>query len=305
MYDFMPYRPPSEANSALLRVTRGCPWNRCVFCGMYRDTKFELRPFEEIAADVEQLEDFFPGCETVFIGDSNSLLHRDLVRIVRRVKKALPDVRRITSYARAHTLHMKKVEQLKAIREAGLSRLHVGLESGDKEILERISKGASPEIMINGGRKARQAGFELCFYVLCGIGGNEHWQTHADGTAKVINAVNPDFVRLRTLSLVPDAPLFGNWKAGEFEAITPLNRLKETRRLVEQVTVSGCEFASDHVTNYLWTPGGIIYHGVDGVLPGNKEWMLGILDAVIEKVKTGGEVLDANMMVQRGYIQRL
>jgi histone acetyltransferase (RNA polymerase elongator complex component) len=272
---------------------------------MYRDTKFELRSFEEIAADVEQLEDFFPGCETVFIGDSNSLLHKDLVEIVKLVKKTLPDVKRITSYARAHTLHVKKVQQLEAMREAGLSRLHVGLESGDGEILERISKGAAPEIMVDGGCKARQAGFELCFYVLCGIGGNKQWQKHAEGTAKVINAVNPDFVRLRTLSLVPDAPLFGSWKAGEFEPITPLNRLKETRRLIEQFTVSDCELASDHVTNYLWAPGGIIYHGVDGVLPGDKEWMLGILDAAIEKVKTGDDVLDANMMVQRGYIQRL
>lgn len=305
MFDFMPYRPPSEALSALIRVTRGCPWNRCVFCGMYRDTKFELRPFEEIAADVEQLEDFFPGCETVFIGDSNSLLHKDLVKIVKLIKKTLPDTERITSYARAHTLHVKKVQQLKVVREAGLTRLHVGLESGDEEILKRISKGATPEIMINGGRKAKQAGFELCFYVLCGIGGDTQWQTHADGTAKVINAVNPDFVRLRTVSLVPNAPLFETWKAGKFELITPLNRLNETRRLIEQLDVSGCELASDHVTNYLWAPEGIIYHGVDGTLPKDKEWMLEILDATIEKVKARDDIVDANTLVQQGYIQRL
>jgi radical SAM superfamily enzyme YgiQ (UPF0313 family) len=305
MYDFPPYRPPSEANSALLRVTRGCPWNRCAFCGMYRDTTFELRPFAEIAADVEQLEDFFPGCRTVFIGDSNSLLHKDLVEVVKLIKKTLPDLERITSYARAHTLHIKKDEELRVLREVGLTRVHVGLESGDGEILKRICKGAAPETMINGGRKARQAGFELCFYVLCGIGGNTQWQKHADGTAKVINAVNPDFVRLRTLSLVPQAPLYEAWKAGEFEPISPLNRLKESRRLIEQLVVSGCQLASDHITNYLWAPEGIIYHGVDGVLPRDKERMLEVLDVVIEKVNARDDVADANTLVQRGYIQRL
>ena len=305
MYDFPPYRPPSEANSALIRVTRGCPWNRCAFCGMYRDTEFELRPFAEIAADVEQIEDFFPGCRTVFIGDSNSLLHKDLVEVVKLIKKTLPGTERITSYARAHTLHIKKVEELRELREAGLTRVHVGLESGDGEILKRICKGAAPGIMIDGGLKARQAGFELCFYVLGGIGGNTQWQKHADGTAEVINAVNPDFVRLRTLSLVPQAPLYETWKAGEFEPISPLNRLKESRRLIERLSVSNCQLASDHVSNYLWAPEGIIYQGVDGVLPRDKEWMLGVLDAVIEKVNARDDVVDANMLVQEGYIQRL
>jgi coproporphyrinogen III oxidase-like Fe-S oxidoreductase len=272
---------------------------------MYRDTKFELRSFDEIAADIEQIENLFPGCDTVFIGDSNSLLHKDLAKVVTLIKKTLPGLRRITSYARSHTLHIKKPEQLKELREAGLTRVHVGLESGDPGILKDIAKGASPEIMISGGKKAREAGFELCFYVLCGIGGDDRWKQHADGTANVVNAVNPDFVRLRTLSLVKHAPLYKSWKEGNFKVISPLNRLKESRRLIEQLQVSGCRLASDHVTNYLWAPEGVIYHGVDGTLPQDKKWMLETLDSVIETVSSRDDIVDANSMVQQGYIQRL
>jgi biotin synthase-like enzyme len=294
-FDFLPYRPPSEANSALLRVTRGCPWNRCVFCGMYRNVKFEVRPFEEIAEDIDRLDHFFPGSETLFIGDSNSLLHKELIEIVKRVKQTFPNIKRITSYARAHTLQLKSEEYLKELRDAGLTRLHVGLESGDETILKRICKGASPEIMIEGGRKSRQAGFELCFYVLCGVGGEAFWREHADGTARVINAVNPDFARLRTVSILPDTPLYETWKAGKFDPITPLSRLKETRRLIERLNVSNCEVVSDHVTNYLWAGGRIIYRGVEGELPQRKESMLNELDAVIEEVSKRDDILDAKM----------
>jgi hypothetical protein len=203
------------------------------------------------------------------------------------------------------TLVKRELSDLKALNRAGLTRLHVGLESGDPGVLKRIKKGATPEIMIKGGKKARQAGFELCYYVLCGAGGESDWECHAEGTAGVINAVGPDFVRLRTLSLVKNAPLFRDWKAGKFQPITPFSRLRETRRLIEKLKINDCELASDHVTNYLWSPEGIVYHGVDGMLPKDREGMLKTIDGAIEEIKDREDILDANMMVQKGYIQRL
>jgi radical SAM superfamily enzyme YgiQ (UPF0313 family) len=225
--------------------------------------------------------------------------------VVELITETLPEVKRITSYARAHTLNIKKEDQLKALKEAGLSRVHVGLESGDETILKNIHKGAAPEIMIAGGRKAKQAGFELCFYVLCGIGGDTMWREHADGTARVINAVNPNFIRLRTLTLVPNAPLYETMKAGEFKPVTPLNRLKETKRMIERLEVSGCELASDHVTNHLWAPESMIYRGVDGQLPGDKEKMLKTLEDVIQRISGRDDIADANALVQQGVIQNL
>jgi biotin synthase-like enzyme len=305
MYDFPPYRPPSEANSALIRVTRGCPWNHCTFCGMYKNMDYEIRPLEDIAADVDVMGEMFPFSRTVFIGDSDSLQHQDILQAVDMIRKKFPDLDRITSYARSMTLVKKDPDELKALNRAGLTRLHVGLESGDPDILKKIRKGATPEIMIKGGNKAKKAGFELCYYVLCGSGGEPGWKRHADGTARVVNAVGPDFVRLRTLSLVKNAPMYREWKAGTFHPVTPFSRLKETRRLINKLEVTGCELASDHVTNYLWSPQGIVYQGVDGMLPDDRDFMLETVDSAIEELANRDDIMDANMMVQKGYIQGL
>lgn len=304
-YDYPPIRPPSEADSALIRVTRGCPWNRCTFCSVYRHVKFESRSLADIEADIDSIPDYFPGTDTVFIGDSNSLVYKDLVTVVKMIREKLPETMRITSYARAHTLHVKTIDQLKELKEAGLDRLHVGLESGDANILENVAKGAGRELMIQGGRKAKEAGMELSLYVLCGLGGEELWQRHADGSAEVINIIKPDFIRLRTLTLTDDTPLYNNWKEGKFKPITPLTRLKETRRLIEKLTVSNCYLASDHVTNYLWAPGGIIYYGVNGPLPKDKEALLRNLDAAIETVGQRDDIADATALMEQGYIQGL
>ncbi len=316
MYDFPPYRPPSESDSVLIRVTRGCAWNRCTFCGMYKGLKFELRSYEEIASDIAIANNVFHASaeagfplhynkQTIFIGDSDSLIHKDILKILTLLNTTFPNAVRITSYTRAYTLAHKSIDNLKALRTAGLSRLHIGLESGDAKILSSLRKGATPEMMIKGGQKAKDAGFEICFYILCGAGGEDYWGASADGTAKVINSVVPDFIRLRTLSLVPNAPLYDEWKAGKFNPITPLNRLKETRKLVSQITVSDCSLSSDHITNYLWSSEGIIFRGVDGKLSQDKPLVLAEIDKAIEEVSKREIILDANTLVQQGTITHL
>src|SRR5512147_783414 len=156
-YDFPPFRPPSEANSLLLRVTRGCPWNKCTFCSMYKSTKFEIRDLEEVLSDIELAKDLYgDGVRTVFIGDSNSLAIKAevLVQVLHSLYSAFPHIERVTSYGRAKTLVKKPIEDLEKICQAGLTRLHVGLETGDRELLEAIQKGATPEEMVEGGIKA-------------------------------------------------------------------------------------------------------------------------------------------------------
>ena len=158
-YDFPPYRPPSEANSLLLRVTRGCPWNRCTFCSMYKGMKFEIRDLEEILGDIELAKDLYGDkIRTVFIGDSNSLVVKTemLVKILNTLFSSFPHIERVTSYARSKTIAKKPLEDLIKIHQAGLTRLHVGLETGDRELLKEIEKGATPEEMIDAGRKAKR-----------------------------------------------------------------------------------------------------------------------------------------------------
>src|SRR4030043_604541 len=147
-YDFPPFRPPSEADSLLLGVTRGCPWNRCTFCSMYKEMKFEIRGLEEIQSDIEMAKELYGDrIRTVFIGDSNSLVVKTeiLVKILNALVSSFPHVERVTSYARAKTIAKKPLEDLIKIRQAGLHRLHVGLETGDQDLLKEIEKGATPE----------------------------------------------------------------------------------------------------------------------------------------------------------------
>lgn len=273
-YDPPPYRPPSEANSILLRVTRGCPWNQCTFCSMYKGLKFEKRPVEEVLRDIDTLRQFSgTAAPTVFIGDSNSLVleTKPLVEILQHLYKAFPSVERVTSYARARTLSKKPMDELKAIRQAGLTRLHIGLETGDSELLEEIKKGATPEQMVEGANRAKEAGFEVSLYVLAGIGGEKKWKQHAEGTAKVLNQISPHFIRIRTYVPTPFSPLWDKVQGGSFELASAETILMEQRRLIELLQVTS-EYLSDHISNYV---------PVYGELPKDQAAMLQTIDRAL------------------------
>ena len=252
-YDFPPFRPPSEAYSLLLRVTRGCPWNKCLFCSMYKETSFEVRTSEEIKSDIMTAANLYGGvARKAFIGDSNSLTVKTdfLIEVLRFLYQFFPNLERVTSYARAKTIVKKKLEELKELRRAGLIRLHVGLETGDSEILRFIKKGTTSEEMIEGGLKAKEAGLEVSFYVLLGIGGTQRWREHADSTVAVLNIVDPHFVRVRTLIPLPGSPLFEMQRRGEFTLSPPDVILKEEQRIIRGLKVTSL-FLSDHISNYL------------------------------------------------------
>jgi radical SAM superfamily enzyme YgiQ (UPF0313 family) len=273
-YDFPPYRPPSESSSLLLRVTRGCPWNRCTFCSLYTSIPFERRPLEEIFEDIEAARELYHDeTRSVFIGDSNSILIKteNLVRILTVLHHAFPNIERITSYARAKTICKKTPEDLKQLREAGLTRLHVGLETGDAELLGIIHKGATSEEMVTAGRKAKEAGFEYSLYVLLGIGGEERWEQHAQGTAAVLNRIDPHFIRVRTVIPQPGSGLYDEIKAGTFKKASHETILKEQQRLIENLDVTST-YLSDHLSNYI---------PVNGKLPEDKHRMLDVLDEAL------------------------
>jgi len=273
-YDPPPYRPPSEASSLLLRVTRGCPWNQCSFCSMYKSLRFEKRPVEEVLRDIDTLRQYSgTAAPTVFIGDSNSLVleTKPFVEILQHLYKAFPSVERVTSYARARTLSKKPMDELKAIRQAGLTRLHIGLETGDSELLEEIKKGATPEQMVEGANRAKEAGFEVSLYVLAGIGGEKKWKQHAEGTAKVLNQISPHFIRIRTYVPTPFSTLWDKGQRGSFELASAETILMEQRRLIELLQVTS-EYLSDHISNYV---------PVYGELPKDQAAMLQTIDRAL------------------------
>ena len=305
-YDFPPFRPPNEAHSALIRITRGCPWNRCAFCAMYKHLTFEQKPFEEIKQDVLSAREIYGKAKTIFLGDSDNLLHKDLPEIVAFIRKTFPEVKRVTTYARAKTILRNKMDFLEATKKAGLDRLHLGLESGDPIVLEKLCKGTTPEQMIGGGQKAKKAGFEVSFYLLSGAGGKDRWKEHAAESARVLNAANPDFIRLRTLTIQEGTPLDDKLKNGEFTLTPPLERLREVEIFLKKLDLADCYLASDHLTNYLWAGQNIIYRGVAGSLPEEKPEMLKSVRRAIKDVQTSPlPVKDSNQLYREGVLSGL
>ncbi|MCD6292369.1 MAG: radical SAM protein [Deltaproteobacteria bacterium] len=271
LFDFPPYRPPSESQSMLLRVTQGCPWNKCAFCSMYRKYPFARKTLAEIKADIDVMPEVYGvNANHVFLGDSNSLLlsAADLVEILNHLYTVFPGLKRVTSYARAKTVMKKSLEDLKAIRKAGLTRLHIGLESGSDSVLKMIRKGATADDIIAGGVKSKEAGFDCSIYVLLGIGGMEQTMDHRQGTIRVLNAIDPHFIRVRTLTPIPKSDI-AKWIAeGSFTQVSPLVSIEEERDIVAGLEVTS-RFLNDHASNIV---------PLDGKLPEDQESMLQALD---------------------------
>ena len=200
-----------------------------------------------------------------------------LAEIVRRVRERFPGLERVTTYARASTLARRSAADLRSVAQAGLTRLHVGLESGSDEVLARVRKGTTAAQEIDAGRKALGAGFELCFYVMPGLGGIESSAEHVRGTAAVLRAVasgapaeRPLYVRLRTTAVAPGVPLWEERLAGGFELPDDVETAREIRELLEAVGDARFELVSDHSLNLL--------PELEGSLPADRERLLAVVD---------------------------
>ncbi|MCP4575063.1 MAG: radical SAM protein [Deltaproteobacteria bacterium] len=327
------YRPPSEggSDSLLVRFTRNCPWNRCTFCGMYKNEKFELRTLDDIKEDIDAMarlvhdlkelssktgkegeitheaavilmrrvpeldyHNGFPmlyqwllsGGKTAFLQDANSLIMKTepLVAALKYLRGAFPSINRVTSYARSKTLAQKSPEALINIRKAGLDRLHLGLESGDEEVLRMIKKGATPESHIEGGQKAIKAGFQVSEYWMPGVGGKAYWENHALNTARILNKINPHYIRSRPFRSWPGTPLSQAVREKKFKPLSPGEQLQELKRTMETLDVSS-KVCFDHAGNY-WKNrrGGYLFsHGYEGYqFPEEKKRVLALIEEGLE-----------------------
>ena len=290
LWEHPPYRPPSEAYSILIRATRGCPWNKCAFCNMYKTVKFERRAIDEIIDDIVIAGVHSKNYTTLFIGDSNSLVlsTADLIKILDAIYANFPHMKRVTSYARAKTIaKTKTVEELKELQRHGLSRLHIGLETGDDELLKLISKGATAADMIEGGKKVVESGISLCFYVMPGLGGKKYSKQHVEGTANVLNQVNPDYIRIRTFQPIPGTPIWNMIEKGELILQTPEETLQEEYDLIKRLNVNS-NYISDHLLNYpVWDNGP---KQLDGDLPEDKEKLLLLLENTLKMIQKNSTI---------------
>lgn len=307
-----PIRPPSEAASLLIRVTRNCPWNHCTFCPVYKGDRFSLRPVAHVKQDIDRLHRYASriravadgdnrisrpdldaimahtaggdeaafqaalhwlggGMTSIFLQDANSLITppADLIEILEYLKMRFGWVTRITSYARSHTIARIADSDLAAMASAGLNRIHIGLESGADRVLQRVRKGVDKATHIRAGLKVRQAGMELSEYVMPGLGGRELSHEHALETADALNHINPDFIRLRSLAIPHQVPLFADYAEGRFEKCTDTMVAQEILFFLEMLDGISSTLCSDHILN--------LFQNVEGKLPDDKPKMVGVI----------------------------
>ena len=265
------YRPPSEADSLLVQATVGCPHNKCTFCMVYKKgPRFRVRSVDGIEADLLEARKVYGSrVQTLFFpaGNTIAMPTDDLVYICESARSLFPELRRITVYGSSQYIHGKGLKALVRLKNAGLSRVHVGLESGDDEVLKKIKKGTDSTEQITAGLWAREAGIELSVYVLLGIGGLERTLAHARRTAFVLNAINPDFIRIRTFLPKVNTLMLHQIRNGRFRVLSPHGVLRELALIIQDLQVTS-KIRSDHYTNYL---------NVSGDMPSDKDRMLGII----------------------------
>ena len=310
-----PIRPPNEARSLLLRLTRNCPWNQCLFCPVYKNRKFSLRTVDEIKQDIQSAKQIADDIKSIswklghsgtvndavistifnqpgtsnnyksiaawlyyqtdacFLQDADNLIMKtkDLVEVLTFLKEQFPDIKRITTYSRSRTVIRKSVDALKQIRKAGLDRVHIGLETGYDRLLKLMKKGVTGEQHIEAGKKLVQAGMEVSEYVMPGLGGQEMWREHAIETARVLNQIDPHFIRLRSLRVPERVPLHEKLTDGSFSMQSDDMLAEEIKLFIETLAGINSTVTSDHIMNLL--------EEVSGKLPEDQENMLSIIQA--------------------------
>lgn len=277
MYEQGVIRPPSEAQSLLIRVTRNCPWNQCIFCPAYKGAKFSRRTVEEVKQDIDNMEKEYASyknmIKSAFLQDADSLVLKteDILDIINYTKQKFPGLERITTYARATTLKRKTVEELKQLCKAGLTRIHVGMESGSEKVLKMIRKGITPEDIVEGGKKVVEAEMSLSEYIMPGVGGRTMSSENAIETARLLNQIKPDFIRVRTFAMHPMSPMRKLVEDGTFVTMNDAEIVSEIRLLVETLDEMHTYFScGDFSLNLLMQ--------VDGYLDEKKAYMLSELD---------------------------
>ena len=263
------YRPPGEWRSFLVQATIGCSHNGCTFCGMYKSKKFRVRPLDDILWDIRETAGLYNNqFEKVFLcdGDAIAMPTEDLLTILEEIKRDFPRCRLISTYAGPISTLKKTPEELRVLREAGLGRAYLGIETGMDALLKSVNKGVSREEMLRAGTNLREAGIDLWGIVLIGLGGKPLSVENARHTASIVNEMKPN--HLSAMNYTP-----GNQALrGEFQVLSPEESLQETAELIRNLEVSGMHFTSDHASNYL---------PLKGTLNEDREKLLGLIDGAL------------------------
>lgn len=274
-YEGRIYRPPSEANAFILQATIGCSHNLCTYCDMYRDKVFRIRPLQETLEDVEMVRmREADWVEKVFVADGDALV-MDLdhwLPILKAAREGFPRLRQISCYATADNIAGKSDSELKELRDNGLELIYLGPESGDPVTLKRIVKGDTYESFVKAAQRAHQAGLAISVIILLGAGGVSRSAEHAQASARLVTAMDPEYLAALTLTPIPGTPLFKLIERNKFELPDVHGLLNELRFLIEGANPTNTLFRTNHASNYL---------PLGGRLPADRERIMETIDAAL------------------------
>ncbi|SCY14362.1 radical SAM protein [Desulfoluna spongiiphila] len=279
-YEGQIFRPFSEANSYLLQCTVGCSHNRCTFCGMYKDKRYRVRSMDEIMEDIRMAKAHYGDLEKVFLcdGDAIAMETDALLEILSALYKTFPSLRHVGSYVGPQST-LAKGDDLSVLRDAGLTKAYLGVESGDDAVLAAVKKGVTADEMLEAGQRLVQADINLSSMVLLGIAGTgEAARRHAEATAEITNRMNPRYLAALTYTPVPGTVLFNACEKGEHLLPDPFETLEEMKTIFENITIDHLKFVGAHASNYL---------PVSGELQKDRAKMLATVNEILETRNTG------------------
>lgn len=270
-------RPPSEADSIILQVTVGCSHNRCTFCGAYKDVRFRIKEDSLLDADIAFAAKYCTRQKRVFLADGDALIlpQRKLVGILEKIRRDLPWIKRVSTYGNARAIRSKTISQLNELKDLGLDRIYLGLESGHNDVLARIKKGETAASMVDAAFKVREVGIFLSITVLTGIGGVDLSAQHAEATGRILTLMTPRQIAALTIMPLPNTPLFGQLQRGEFKLPDAQGILEELKILVGAINLDRVQFHANHASNYLPLAGRLlkdkakILHAINLALSGD------------------------------------
>ncbi|AYF54426.1 radical SAM protein [Clostridium novyi] len=251
-YEGTVYRPPSEAYSLIIQVTLGCSHNKCTFCNMYKDRNFKIKSLDEVFEDLELSRKYYKYVRRIFLADGDALILKteNLEKILMKIKELFPECERVSVYGTPADILRKSEEDLIKLKKLGLDIIYIGVESGSDEVLKDVNKGVTSEEIIKAGQKVKRTGIKLSATLISGLGGKEKSKLHAKESARVISAINPDYLGILTLMIEPGTEIYNKIENNEMTLLNPKEVMVETRELIRNLEVSNCIFRSNHASNY-------------------------------------------------------
>ncbi len=268
------FRPPAEAYSLIIRIMEGCPWNRCTFCGMYKEVTARLRSLEEIEHAIDAARKEYPSARRIFLADGDVMAYPfdTLHATLGMLNDRFPRLARVNIYANGRSILQKSDEELQALRRLKLNTLYMGLESGDEATLQTVKKRETAEEMIEAGRRAQVAGLKMSVMILTGLGGQQNSAAHAAATADALNQMQPRLLSALRVIPVPGTELYDAERAGTFEQLTEFEAMEELRGTIEKLDLESTVFRANHSSNIL---------PMEGRFPKDKERLLAELEALL------------------------